>query len=79
MSICSGGNNLYDTANMKCVSSCPSDLVPSGSNCNRCSAGTYKLTSSCVADCGTNKYEDTTNNVCGNCDSTCQECDGQYA
>ena len=81
MNTCSGSYPIYDQVNMKCVNSCPSDLLLDNGNCVRCAAGTYKLISSgtCVAECGTNKYEDATINFCGDCHSSCQECDGQYA
>ena len=80
VSTCTGSYPLYDQVNRKCVQSCPTYLVQTTPNCNYCTSG-YKLpgANSCVGNCGSGYYHDDTNKFCGDCDNSCEECDGQYA
>lgn len=77
-----GAYSLYDDINMKCQQSCPNYLYLNGGHCIRCTP-LYKIidnpNNTCDATCPPGYYNDSTIYICGNCDSTCQECDGKYA
>ncbi|KAL4496916.1 hypothetical protein ABPG73_011882 [Tetrahymena malaccensis] len=62
-----------------CYSNCASCSIGNASNnCDTCNTGNYLLLGSCVADCGDYYYADS-NNVCQQCDQTCQRCSGPMA
>jgi proprotein convertase subtilisin/kexin type 5 len=75
---CTGGYTLYDNVNRVCVSTCPSNLLTTGLNCDYCPVGTYKDSTSCVSNCTSGYYADATTHACLTCDSTCLSCDGSF-
>ena len=76
---------MTDVVNFVCVATCDNNLilVNNGVNntCEYCSGGTYKQisTSSCIASCPNFFYEDSTQWLCAECDSSCLTCSGGYA
>ncbi|KAL4482616.1 hypothetical protein ABPG73_021276 [Tetrahymena malaccensis] len=69
------GNKCVD-----CDSTCKTCTGPSNKECASCDSSTYLLTQgsqkSCVANCGDQLYQNTTNNTCSSCDPTCFNCSG---
>ncbi|KAL4465048.1 hypothetical protein ABPG72_012231 [Tetrahymena utriculariae] len=62
-----------------CYTNCASCSIGNASNnCDTCNVGNYLLLGSCVTDCGDYYYADS-NNVCQQCDQTCQRCSGPQA
>ena len=62
-----------------CDSSCKScSLINDATHCLSCFTGTYLQTSpgpsTCLTTCPSNKYKDTTNNLCLPCDTSCLTC-----
>ena len=64
-----------------CDSSCQTCNGSNATSCLSCKAGTYLLASnnSCVACTAAGYYQNTTNQQCGTCDSSCQTCSGSNA
>lgn len=77
----SGSYTIADVVNKVCVNTCENNLILVNNTCSYCADGTFKLisNSSCVSSCPAFYYPDATNHICGQCDSSCLTCSGQYA